>query len=531
MNYEVGSRVGDYEILKILGTGGMGCVYKVRSVISERVEAMKVLLPNLESDPELADRFMREIKMQASLDHPNIAALHTALRIDNQLVMLMEYVEGATLESMMKSGPVPIDRAVDYMTQVLAALSYAHARSIIHRDLKPANMMVTPGGLVKLMDFGIAKMTADRKLTQTGRTVGSLYYMSPEQINGAQNLDPRSDLYSLGVTLYEVATGVKPFEGDSEYSIMAAHLKNIPRPPIQISPKLPAALNEIILIALEKDPAKRFQTADAFRSALLTVLGPRQMRAAAPSPAAGVQTADPTLQTRTPAAAIPVSRPVTGRRALWLAIGALITLAVLVAVAIQIPKFRHTAAVNTPERNLPAEPATDIKSPTPMPVTDSAQPPLNESKPAEQSTITPPLLSGSQSKVSSSATQLPEQPLSTSRRMAAQTAKITKLRNPQLPAEPSSEVKAADVLREISRQLDLLDVRAGTVKSSLDNLKRQQEAMGLGLRADMAASAKRMDYYLNQTEAALKRADAEDARRTLNLAESEVSKLENFLGK
>ena len=168
MDHEIGSRVGDYEVIAVLGAGGMGCVYKVRNVISDRVEAMKVLLPNLEGDPELADRFMREIKVQASLDHPNIAALHTALRIDNQLLMLMEYVEGTTIETLLQSGPLPLEQAVDYIAQVLSALSYAHARGVVHRDLKPPNMMVTPGGAVKLMDFGIAKMTADQKLTRTG---------------------------------------------------------------------------------------------------------------------------------------------------------------------------------------------------------------------------------------------------------------------------------------------------------------------------------------------------------------------------
>ena len=128
MDDEIGSRVGDYEVIAVLGAGGMGCVYKVRNVISDRVEAMKVLLPNLEGDPELADRFMREIKVQASLDHPNIAALHTALRIDNQLLMLMEYVEGTTIETLLQSGPLPLEQAVDYIAQVLSALSYAHAR-------------------------------------------------------------------------------------------------------------------------------------------------------------------------------------------------------------------------------------------------------------------------------------------------------------------------------------------------------------------------------------------------------------------
>src|SRR5580700_9686069 len=144
-DYTVGQRLGDYEIVGILGAGGMGKVYKVRNVISDRIEAMKVLLPDLANAPDLADRFLREIKVQASLVHPNIASLHTALRLENQLVMLMELVEGVTLEQKLKDGPLPVAQAVDYIMQALSALDYAHAHGVIHRDIKPANMMLTPG--------------------------------------------------------------------------------------------------------------------------------------------------------------------------------------------------------------------------------------------------------------------------------------------------------------------------------------------------------------------------------------------------
>ena len=244
MGFNIGDKVGDYEVLGVLGSGGMGAVYKVRNTISDRIEAMKVLLPNLDSEPELADRLLREIKVQASLDHPNIAALHTAQRVGNQLLMIMEYVEGTTLDQRMKSGPLPIPEAVAYVSQVLSALSYAHACGLVHRDIKPSNMMLTADGKIMLMDFGIAKLTADRQLTQSGRTLGSLYYMSPEQIQGVTTLDARSDLYSLGVSLYEMVTGRRPFQGDSEYSVMAGHLQQVPVAPIEIDPRLPAALRE-----------------------------------------------------------------------------------------------------------------------------------------------------------------------------------------------------------------------------------------------------------------------------------------------
>src|ERR1035441_3533556 len=172
MNLEIGTTVGDYQVVGILGAGGMGQVYKVRNVISDRVEAMKVLLPDLVNQPDLADRFLREIKVQASLVHPNIAGLHTAVRVDNQLLMLMEFVEGVTLDQNLKDGPPPAAEAVNYVMQVLAALEYAHARGVVHRDIKPGNMMLTPNGVVKLMDFGIARSATDHKLTQTGTTVG-----------------------------------------------------------------------------------------------------------------------------------------------------------------------------------------------------------------------------------------------------------------------------------------------------------------------------------------------------------------------
>src|SRR5512140_1125390 len=133
MTLEIGSTVGDYQIVAILGAGGMGQVYKVRNVISDRVEAMKVLLPDLVNQPELADRFLREIKVQASLEHPNIASLHTAVRVENQLLMLMEFVEGVTLDQKLRDGPLPPAAAVDYISQVLAALDYAHARGVVHR--------------------------------------------------------------------------------------------------------------------------------------------------------------------------------------------------------------------------------------------------------------------------------------------------------------------------------------------------------------------------------------------------------------
>src|SRR3981189_2801974 len=232
MSGETNERIGDYEILSELGCGGMGRVYLVRNVISDRIEAMKVLLPDLAGRQELAARFLREIKLMAPLNHPNIAALRPAFTFDNQLVMIMEYVEGTTLAERLARGPLPPAEAVTFIDQVLSALSYAHQTHVIHRDIKPANMMLTPQGVVKLMDFGIARAGDDRSLTMTGATLGSLGYMSPEQVKG-EPTDVRAYVYSVGVSLYEMVTGQRPFQATSDYSIMAAHVKETPKPPVE----------------------------------------------------------------------------------------------------------------------------------------------------------------------------------------------------------------------------------------------------------------------------------------------------------
>jgi serine/threonine-protein kinase len=267
MGFNIGDTVGDYRVTGILGAGGMGTVYKVQHLISDRIEALKVLLPNLEGNPELAERFLREIKLQAALSHPGIAALLTAFRVTNQLLMVMEYVDGESLDVLMRRGQLELWTGVDLMRQVLAALDYAHKQSVIHRDIKPANIMVTASGVVKLMDFGIARLINDHRITQTGVAVGSLYYMSPEQIKGGQ-IDERSDIYSVGITLYELATGERPIQGDSSYSVMSAHLQQVPRSPDLLNPRIPPVLALAIMKALQKDRLERYQTAGEFVATL-----------------------------------------------------------------------------------------------------------------------------------------------------------------------------------------------------------------------------------------------------------------------
>lgn len=537
MNSNVGDRIGDYEIIGILGAGGMGKVYKVRNVISDRVEAIKVLLPELTNVPELADRFLREIKVLATLEHPHIAALRTAQRIDNQLVMVMELVEGVTVEDKLKGGPLPVDQATDIVAQVLSALSYAHARGVIHRDIKPANMMVTEGGVVKLMDFGIAKAAGDRKLTMTGTTLGSLFYMSPEQIKGGE-LDPRSDLYSLGVSLYEMVVGARPFKGDSDFSIMSAHLETQPVPPVEVDPRLPAALNEIILMSIVKDPAKRFQSAAAFGAAIASV-GGRVPSAAAARP---TQTMAAAAAPSAPKAAPP--RNASSHRGLYMALGAVVLVLVVVAGAIGIPKLMRTRAGDSPvSAQQDALPSTSAEQQQPAP----SQPAMTEPAPVQEST--PVASQPAAAKTGVGLAQPPSRPQAQQTYAQPQTRQQPQSQGqpyaqPQTQppaqqpaaAQPAAQAPAADLakvtaLRETQKAWPMLASRAGAISSSLQNLQNEQKRSGLGLRGDISASWKRMEYYMDQAEAAISAKDPALAKENMESAEREIQTLEKFLGR
>jgi serine/threonine-protein kinase len=272
MPLSIGEVVGNYRIIGVVGAGGMGTVYKVQHIISDRIEAMKAILPDVLETTEAAERFIREIKVQARLSHPNIAALHNALQVNDQFLMVMEYVEGISLHSRLQQGRLEPAVAVDIALQVLSALAYAHAQGVIHRDIKPANIMFTNAGIAKIMDFGIARSLIDKQLTRAGSAVGSLYYMSPEQVQG-DAVDGRSDLYSAGILLYEMTTGVKPITGETSWAVMNAHIHKVPRAPFELNPSVPAALSDVIARSIQKLPYDRFQNATEFGDALRSIRG------------------------------------------------------------------------------------------------------------------------------------------------------------------------------------------------------------------------------------------------------------------
>jgi serine/threonine protein kinase len=270
MTFAPGDRIGDYEVLAPIGAGGMGSVYKARHSISQRIEALKVILPNASATPVIEERFLREIRLLASLEHPHIASLHSAFHFHDQIVMAMEFVEGVSLRDKLHSPGITLGQSLEYGSQVLAALAYAHAHGVIHRDIKPSNVMIGGHGNVKLLDFGLATSGHDSELTQPGTLVGSPFYISPEQARG-EKADARSDVYSTGAMLYEMVAGRPPFESGKPggaYMIISAHLHDKPRSPKDVNPEVPAELARVILKALAKKPKDRFESADEFFKAL-----------------------------------------------------------------------------------------------------------------------------------------------------------------------------------------------------------------------------------------------------------------------
>jgi serine/threonine-protein kinase len=636
-NDVTGARKGDYIILGTLGAGGMGKVYKVRNTLSDRVEAMKVLLPDLSDQKDLADRFLREIKVLAHLHHPNIAELRTALTIDNQLVMIMEYVEGVTLAARLHEGEIRYADTLAYMDQVLSALAYAHAQHVVHRDIKPANMIVTPQGVTKLMDFGIARSGNDMALTMTGTTLGSVAYMSPEQVR-CEPIDGRSDLYSIGVSLYEMITGQRPYVSDNNFEIMQAHLQVPPTEPIELKPDIPPALGQLIMMAMAKDPAKRFQTADAMRAALKSVapLVGEPSPIIAPAPAATTITAEftpvphapatprsvtakpitaqplkpppttprPPVTARPvpapPAATIPaaaysapppppaipttpmpagnfttpypapVPAPAKNRRTLFVVLGVIVFFLILGGVAIS----RVLRLVSAPAAN--TESAAKVAPPVAPNTSDdkSSDAKSDDSKSDNADEVVEKALAAAAVAAASAAKDGKSDPGAAALKAlpckvedfqcwskldasnaAKHPAPNANAKRSAPPATPNSGASApppdnsADnqtftatkavegapdpkALVAVEREeVEQLAARAAGIDASLDVIRKQQQAQGNQLPADVTFARQRLGADLTRAEAALRAADVLSAQKIIDQAQSEIAKLDKFLGK
>ncbi|HET6550653.1 MAG TPA: PASTA domain-containing protein [Solirubrobacter sp.] len=258
---------GRYRAERRLGSGGMGEVWCAEDEVLGRLVALKLLGSRFAEDPEFRERFRREARAAAGLAHPNIVGIFDRSEWDGTPYIAMELVDGKTLKDLvLERGPLPPDVATGVMVQILRALGFAHRRGIVHRDVKPQNVIIDAEGTAKVADFGIAR-AGGSEMTETGAIVGTVQYLSPEQAEG-RPVDRRSDLYSAGIVLYELLTGRLPFDGEAPVSIAIKQINERPAPPSQLRPGLPPALEAVVLRALEKDPAQRFQSADEFIAAL-----------------------------------------------------------------------------------------------------------------------------------------------------------------------------------------------------------------------------------------------------------------------
>jgi serine/threonine protein kinase len=392
----VGQTVAQYAFLEKLGAGGMGEIYKARDSRLNRIVAVKVLAPGRTRDPERRRRFIQEAQAASALNHPNIITIHDILPEGDTQYMVMEHVSGKTLHEMIAAGRLPVPQVLQIATQMANALSAAHAAGIIHRDLKPANVMVTGSGLVKVLDFGLAKLmdpgarmrsgdssqTQDpltltaAPLTVEGAIMGTVNYMSPEQAEGLK-VDARSDIFSFGAVLYEMVTGQRAFEGDSGLSTLSAVLRDEVKPIPSIAPDVPAELDHLIARCLRKNPAERWQSMIEVAAELNRVRAHLEA-SPAPPPSSSQVTAHPV-----PAIAKPKAKNV-----IWLGGIAFVVLAV--ALAGGWWKLHRPNAVASIEPAPAATIAQPSPSPTPAPAPETKSDTADTVPPAVPTAAPPP---------------------------------------------------------------------------------------------------------------------------------------------
>ncbi len=506
-----GTILGKYTIIERLGEGGMGTVYRAHDELVDRDVAIKVLRPELSRQSSLVDRFRAEANALARLAHPRIASLHGLERDGDQLYMVMEFVRGETLEALVhRVGRLPWRRAAELCAGVCDALDHAHDEGVVHRDIKPANIMLAPGGRLKVMDFGIARVAGRGRQTQVGHSVGTPMYMAPEQLRG-EEVDGRADLYALGAVLYELITGQLAFDADSDYKLMMMQLNDPPPAPSAAVAGVPDSVDGIVARAMCKRADERYASAAAMKAALERAIreapdGPADTDVAKPSPATRLAVpSTPAPSTSAPVAPTgnaPVTRVADGdgigrtriagdepaMTPIWLdwRVWALAAAAVIVMALLLRPSSPAPGPVladlPVPPVTQPAQASRDpVPAPTPSRLTDpvgtsggTVRPPVR-TVPSDLHPISPDNESGAGGSSSRRRPSPPAEDPSPPGRVSPPKADPV---NDHPPASPPAESGAAASARArsvISNWLGgLTDGNAGRISQALDGSGRAQ---------------------------------------------------------
>jgi eukaryotic-like serine/threonine-protein kinase len=584
-NAMIGKQIANYQITEKLGEGGMGVVYKGMDSNLGRPVAIKMLSAQLAHDPEIVERFRAEARAQANLSHANLAVLYAFLVEDGTAFMVMEFVEGQTFEQMIRTrGPIPPEVALPLFKQALLGVGAAHRVGIVHRDIKPSNIMLNTAGVVKVMDFGIAKVVGTRGMTRTGMQLGTPAYMAPEQIQN-KPIDTRTDIYALGITLYQMLSGQLPFQHESDFETMNSHVAAAPPPMKQMFAYAPVQYQNVVMKALEKDPNYRFQTVEEFSAALdnpesvpepgsaativpagiaRTVVTPPVGRtviegsaaAAASTPAIAktvMQTGvAPTVMASS--AGIPASAeaPVVAKKGGWnsghtFAVAAVLAVAIILAVVSFAKKgsVETTAQVNAPSAsNAQGSPlgAPQVAAPAPAAsVPDDLMKSASASDPSTASPVpggsspsapTKPVASVKTNAGGAVAISAPGAKVNVAPNGAVQVnAPGVSVSVPAQEAPPVMPAMSQQELDELEHRIDQLSARAAAINNSLDRMQKQQAASGYGLRGDMVAAQASMKLNLQKAQSSMEHNDPVKAKKYADVATANAETLEQFLGR
>lgn len=560
----IGTQIENYLIEAQLGEGGMGTVYRALETNLDRTVAIKVLNTDLARDPSIVERFRSEARAQANLNHTNIATLYAFLVFQGNPVMVMEYVEGETFQQLVnRRGPLPSQEAIPLFRQALLGISAAHRMGIVHRDIKPSNLMVNRAGIVKVMDFGIAKVASSvNNLTRTGAQMGTVFYMSPEQVKG-ERVDIRSDIYSLGITLYELLTANVPFSASSEFQVLNDHVNTPPPPPSKFYPYLPKGLENIILKSLAKEPDQRFQTAEEFGAALerpeawearvpgtntplhATVLAGGRTNVSPPAAPASIP---PPAVSPIPPAALPPSALAPATPMPRKAIAAAVIILGLAGGGAYLYSRGKDSRGKAPSPSSPPGVVSSGNTPRPSgqlsepaPSTDQLKPIASDASDTDSSAPADATLAArNAAAAAASAVRPAQQPAKTRETPARHGTANPPAPPPDVAAAPPPNVQTPAPAKPAASPAELDEARqrfirlrskALSLKSSLGELRQRLASQGLSVNSDAVEAEGNMDSYMLEADRALQAGDVQTAGTNMDRAEHEAKKISALFGR